>query len=387
MKRIFLITLTIAGTLIALYLLWLFEPTLILFGGSLAITAAIRPQVTQLEVRGIPRGIAILLLYVAMLATVGGLAALYIGYLQNHLEESLSAVLSAYQGFLSTWSAGGRMQRQIADMLAQFSTAPGGYTENGFGMIVGIAMSLTTTVIGNLIFLLAILALAYYWLAEVSRFERVLLWLLPAGARLRARQIWRTVETEVGTYIRSSSLVIMITWLMLFALFGWLELPFAETLSLAAALSHVVPRLGPVLGLIPAILIAALFSPMEAALVLALGGAIQGLVPYLIEQQRHKELLRVNPLLQVLLLLALAQIGGLWAMIFGPALAVLLQVVYGAMVSRGSTQQVQKQDLEILASQLAEVQRLAPADNLKLSNAIQRSNELLTRARVLLHQE
>jgi putative permease len=245
-------------------------------------------------------------------------------------------------------------------------------------------MGLATTVIGSLIFLLAILALAYYWLAEVSRFERVLLWLLPAGARLRARQIWRTVETEVGAYIRSSSLVIMIAWLLLFALFGWLELPFAETASLIAALSHIVPRLGPIVGLIPAILIAALFSPLEAVLVLALGGAIQGLVPLLVERQLHRDLIRVNPLLQVLLLLALAQAGGLWAMIFAPPLVVLLQVVYAATVSRGGTQQAQSQDLEILASQLTEVQSLVPADNLRLSNAIQRSNELLSRARVLL---
>jgi len=63
MKRLVQITLTIGATLLALLLIWVFQPTLALFGGSLAISAALRPLVQQLESRGITRGRAILVWY------------------------------------------------------------------------------------------------------------------------------------------------------------------------------------------------------------------------------------------------------------------------------------------------------------------------------------
>src|SRR3954466_5549858 len=73
MKRLAQITLTIGATLLGLMLLWVFQPTLALFGGSLALSAALRPLVQRLEARGIARGWAILTLYLLILAglTVG----------------------------------------------------------------------------------------------------------------------------------------------------------------------------------------------------------------------------------------------------------------------------------------------------------------------------
>jgi predicted PurR-regulated permease PerM len=49
MKRLAQITLTIGATLLAIALLWVFQPTLAMFGGSLATTAALRPLVQRLE--------------------------------------------------------------------------------------------------------------------------------------------------------------------------------------------------------------------------------------------------------------------------------------------------------------------------------------------------
>lgn len=68
MKRLAQITLTIGATLLAIGLVWVFQPTLALFGGSLAISAALRPLVQRLESHGIKRGRAILIWYGLILA-------------------------------------------------------------------------------------------------------------------------------------------------------------------------------------------------------------------------------------------------------------------------------------------------------------------------------
>ena len=53
MKRLAQITLTAGVTLLVFVLLWVFQPTLAMFGGSLAISAALRPLVQRLESRGV----------------------------------------------------------------------------------------------------------------------------------------------------------------------------------------------------------------------------------------------------------------------------------------------------------------------------------------------
>ena len=70
MKRLVQITLTIGATLLGLLLVWVFQPTLALFGGSLAISAALRPLVQHLETRGIKGGWAILFWYVLVLVAL-----------------------------------------------------------------------------------------------------------------------------------------------------------------------------------------------------------------------------------------------------------------------------------------------------------------------------
>ncbi|MCZ7672142.1 MAG: AI-2E family transporter [Chloroflexi bacterium] len=50
---------------------------------------------------------------------------------------------------------------------------------------------------------LVILFLSLYWSLDRVRFERLWLSLLPPEQRARARDIWQTIESDLGSYIRS----------------------------------------------------------------------------------------------------------------------------------------------------------------------------------------
>src|SRR5690606_33866595 len=51
-------------------------------------------------------------------------------------------------------------------------------------------------------FLLA-MVLSIYWTADQLRFERFWLSLLPVVQRARAREVWHSIEAQVGAYLRS----------------------------------------------------------------------------------------------------------------------------------------------------------------------------------------
>ena len=96
MKRLVQITLTIGATLLALGLLWVFQPTLVLFGGSLAISAALRPLVQQLESRGLSRSRAILIWYLLLIVGLGIGVVLYGVGIADEVSSGAAALPRTY---------------------------------------------------------------------------------------------------------------------------------------------------------------------------------------------------------------------------------------------------------------------------------------------------
>lgn len=384
MKRLVQITLIIGATLLALALVWVFQPTLALFGGSLAISAALRPLVQRLEQRGLTRGRAILVWYLLLLGglTVGVL--IYGVGITEELRSAAEQLPQAYASAVESWSRGAKWQRDIARGLPDFGTLVSN-AANGGGVagIGGTVMGVAGGIVNLLIFAFAALSLAYYWLIEAAHFERLWLSLLPVGTRVRARDIWRNAEGAVGAYIRATVIAIAVSALLLLALYRVSLVPMAYALALLGGFSHIVPRLGPVFVLLAAVLAALTVSPLLAIVVLLVGGAIQLATHKFAVRSMQQDALKVNPLLQVLLLLALAYLGGLWAMIFAPPLAALVQVLYASILTNTTVAQ-RESELELLAERLERLQESPDAERVEISSTLRRSNELLTQARGLL---
>ena len=387
MKRLIQITLTIGTTLLALMLVWVFQPTLALFGGSLAISAALRPLVQRLETRGIRRGWAILIWYVLVLAGLVIGVLIYSVGVADELRMAAEQLPQAYTSTMDAWARGSAFQQNIAHVLPDFGMLVQSIANNGgLAVLSGTILGVAGSAVNMLIFAFAALSLAYYWLIEAAHFERLWLSLLPVGARVRARDIWRNAEAAVGAYVRATVLAVAISALLLLALYRGANIPLAYVLALLGGFSQIVPRLGPALVLLPAVLVALLISPAHALVVLVLGGAIQLATHTFAVRFMQQDALKVNPLLQVLLLLALAYLGGLWAMIFAPPLAALIQVLYASLLS-SSTAIPHESALELLAERLARLQVSPDAERVEISSTLRRSTDLLNKARVLLEGE
>src|SRR4051794_29485539 len=161
MKRLVQITLTIGATLLALLLLWVFQPTLALFGGSLALSAALRPLVQRLETRGIARGLAILILYLLILAglTVGVL--IYGVGVASELTSAAEQLPQAYARLVDAWAHGTALQQNIARSLPDFNTLiRNGASGSGVAMIGDTVLGAVGGLVNVLIFAFAALSLA-----------------------------------------------------------------------------------------------------------------------------------------------------------------------------------------------------------------------------------
>lgn len=386
MKRLAQITLTIGATLLAIGLVWIFQPTLALFGGSLAISAALRPLVQRLELRGIRRGRAILIWYGLILAgLIVGILIYSVG-ITDEVSAGAEQLPRAYATVVETWQHGTSMQQTVARNLPDFDTLMRGLM-SGSGLVAvgGTLLGLSSNLLNFLLFGFAALSLAYYWLIEVAHFERLWLSFLPISARVAARNVWRNAETAVGAYIRSTVIAMAVAALMLLALYRVLHLPFATMLALLGGFSQLIPRLGPVVSVLVAFVVALVALPFwQALLLFGIGLGLQYATHVFSERSMQADALKVNALLQVLLLLALAELGGLWGMIYAPPLSALIQVLYAGILANTTAPQPQASLLDTLSDRLERIKTLPEAERLDVVSSLRRSNDLLNEVRSTL---
>jgi predicted PurR-regulated permease PerM len=385
MKRLVQISLTIAATLLGFLLLWVFRPTLALLGSSLAISAALRPLVQRLEERGIGRGMAILLSYLLILAglTIGGL--IYGLGLAEEITTAAERLPRFYETTVAAWQQGTEIQQMVARGLPDFGELVRGLSDaGGLAVAGGAVVGIVEHLFGDLVFLFAALSLAYYWLIEAAHFERLWLSLLPVGARVRARDIWRNTESAVGAYIRSTLVAVTVGGLLLLVVYSLTDLPFRSLLALLGGVAHIVPSLGPALGLLPAVLVGLTISPLEGAVVLVGGVLVQVLAQQIAMRMLKAQAVKVNPLLQVVLILALADLGGFLAIVFGPPLAAMIQVLYANLLALSVAGQPRESALDLLGERLRRLRAEADPQSLELSSVLRRSEELLGEARMFL---
>jgi hypothetical protein len=119
-------------------------------------------------------------------------------------------------------------------------------------------------------------------------------------------------------------------------------------------------------------------------LALAGGVAVQTLVRTVVRRMLRAQAVKVNPLLQVLLILALADVGGFPAIVFGPPLAALLQVLYLNLLATSSTSQSRDSVLDMLVGRLNRLRSETLPQSVELVSILQRSDDLIRQANELL---
>ena len=105
-----------------------------------------------------------------------------------------------------------------------------------------------------------ILFLSLYWSINQIHFERLWLSLLPSGQRKQARGIWRTIELDLGAYIRSEVVQSLLAGLLLGLGYWLLGSPYPALLALIGALAWLIPVVGCALAMILPLLVGLLTS-------------------------------------------------------------------------------------------------------------------------------
>ena len=179
---------------------------------------------------------------------------------------------------------------------------------------------------------LVILFLSLYWIVHQVHFERLWLSLLPSGQRKQARGIWRTVEPDIGAYVRSQGAQSLLAGLLLGLGYWLLGSPYPALLALIGALASLIPLVGIALAVFPVLLVG-LLTGVQLTLITVLYTLVVMIALSVWAKPRLFNRRWDNPILTVTLLIAMADAFGFVGIIVAPLLSVVCQILWSRLVS------------------------------------------------------
>lgn len=372
------------GIVLVALALWQMREAAQLLAVAVAISAGLAPLVSRLVGRGVPRGRAAALVFGASLFGVGLLGLGFGLLLANDLALAIERLPHWYtlaHGWLTGWGGWpAAAAERLPDSASLAAALVGGAVPAGQALFdLGLRLlGLTAVAIGAA-------ALGFYWLVDEQRITRLWLSLLPLTVRTRVRALGSAVYREVGIYVRGVAALVFLTTAVLLLIYSLAGVPGAAALALAAGLAQVVPLLGPVLAVAPGAIAALDRGETVAAAVLATSAAAMALIRLGLAPRLLRRGIGVNPVLVVVLIMALAELGGLPLILLAPPAAAALQAATRALMDtgRGEAARIQATRVTELEQRLAEVAAVAEAspDNLRLQSLVTRARALLAEAR------
>ncbi len=320
-------------TLLALVVLWQFRIVVIYVLVSLALAAALRPLVSRLVGRGIVVRLAWILLYLVVLGGFGFLLFLTGKAAINEIQL-LARTLSVQDEWrLPVWLQGSSFQQALVPRLPPPSKLFEAITGDQGQLVLPALLGFTQGITGVLSGFFIILFLSLYWSINQIHFERLWLSLLPSGQRKQARGIWRTVEPDLGAYIRSQVIHSLLAGVLLGLGYWLIGSPYPALLALVGALASLIPVVGAALAVI-SVLSVGLLTSLQLGIITALYTLVifvalgVWVTPRLFKGKWN------NPILTVVLIIAMADAFGLVGIIVAPPLSVFCQILWSRLVSR-----------------------------------------------------
>ena len=188
--------------------------------------------------------------------------------------------------------------------------------------IVGQITGVFSTALGGLANVLVILVVGLYLAVAPKLYVNGVLHLVPQRRRERAGEVIRAMGRAVQRWLAGRLASMAVVGLLTGVGLWILGVPLALTLGLLAGLLSFIPNLGPILSVIPAVLVALIESPTLALYVVVLYGAVQLVESYLITPLIQQKAVSLPPALLITVQILL----GLWAGIIGLILATPLAV-------------------------------------------------------------
>jgi len=234
---------------------------------SLFLSFAIEPAVGYLAKRGWRRGAATGMVFLAVLMVIAGLIALLIPAIVTGTQQLIAALPDLVHNLARYLKPLGIRVDQVSieDQLRKY----GSQLLAGAGTLLGGIVQVATGIVGGVFQALAIALFTFYMVAQGPQMRRAVFSRFRADRQRRILFIWEQAIEQTGGYFYSRLLLAVINGALMYAVLRWRGVPFAAPLAVfEGVVSEFIPIVGTyIAGAVP-VLVALLYDPVDALIVL-----------------------------------------------------------------------------------------------------------------------
>jgi len=321
---------SIIKVLLVLFLIWLIylirDVVVILFV-SIILVSILEPAVNWLKLKGIPKSLAVVMIYLVLVAVL----ALIIGLIVPPIGAQIDQLSDSFPVYWAKITTEFSVTANFLDKYGIYQSLKTAFQSLNFSQATTGIFSRLQDFGRGLISSLVILVITFYLLVQENATKRILHSIMPVKYLPYAYQVFSRIQKRLGGWLRGQLLLALIIFLVTYVglliiglFFG--SVKYALILALLAGLFEVVPYLGPIFSGLIAVFLTFFQSPLKAVFVLALFIIIHPLENHLIVPQVMKKTVGLNPVVSITALLIGAELGGFLGVVLAIPIATVLSV-------------------------------------------------------------
>lgn len=338
-----LIALVLLGIVIFIFekVSYVFDPFIIVFKTiaapiivSLILFYLFNPIVNMMERYRIPRVAGISIIYLAVVGVITLIVNLLIPIIGSqvdslvknspqYLEKLINSIdkianntfFSSYYSQINDWL--NSLPKKIPSMLSEFTDGFGSKIATFAETIANIGVVIVTTPF-----------VLFFMLKDGHHFKEFSTNIMPPKFRKDFHDLLEKMSVQVGSYIQGQIIVSFCIGILLFIGYSVIGLKYSLVLASIAAVTSVVPYLGPTIAISPAIVIAAITSPWMLLKLAVVWTLVQFVEGHFISPNIMGKTLKIHPLTIIFILLCAGKLLGTVGVILGiPGYAILKVLV------------------------------------------------------------
>ena len=362
-RRVMWATLILVFVVLGFWLIYRFHQVVFILFIAIVLGTVIRPLVNWLHRRGLSQRMAVILVFLLLLALFISFVMLLFPLIVEQGTTIAAAVPGYYHG-LREWMVnypnqgivrlGGFLPEALPSLAPVTQT--GDQTLASAGQAWGYVVSAV-----NVIFVaIAFLLLTFHWTLEGPRTIQSLLRLIPTDQRESISELISAIETKVGFYIAGQGVLCLVMGIISLVAYLLIGLPNVLVLGLLAGVGEAIPLIGPLVGAVPAALVALSIGPDKLVWVIVATIILHQSENYLLAPRIMRKAVGVNPFVSLLAFFAFGSLLGLGGMLMAIPMAAIIQLLLDRFVFHTGTMESEVSPGRDYASRLRyETQELA----------------------------
>ncbi|KAB7667277.1 AI-2E family transporter [Bacillus sp. B1-b2] len=307
------------------------------------ITYLLHPIIELLHRKGFHRGLAVALIYIIFFGGIGYGIYKGIPVLIQQLEalsddapelaRNYKHLIQSIQDRMENWPV--NIQEKVDNGI--------NHVEIKLEALLNKIMNGAMGFINSSIVIMLIPFISFYMLKDIEVVKKASTALTPKKWRRSLSLFLKDVNTSLGSYIRGQLLVCTIIGILCCLLFWFFDLKFPLVLGIIIGITNVIPYFGPIIGAVPAVIIAITMSTKMLIIVIIIIIILQFLEgnilsPYIVGRSTH-----MHPLMIMFALLLGEEVGGIIGMIVAvPILSIAKVAILHFKKHFGSKEQHEK---------------------------------------------